>query len=105
MRARLLKDKFLPNQLAKDAAQALLRDAQNCEQFADGHLRVASDKMDDTVMSTAKTVSRENGVGLGGKISIGKEQQLDPLSDLLLGDRTRARRRIYVRHVDVSRNL
>ena len=66
---------------------------------------MASDKVDDAVMSAAKTVSRENCVGLGGEITIGKEQQLDPLPHLLLGYGMRVRRQIYVRHVDISRNL
>src|SRR5438105_9832696 len=102
---RLLYNEFLAHQLSEDAAQALLRDAQNCEQLADRHLRVASDKVDDAVMSAAKAVSRENRVRLGGEIAIGKEQQLDPLPHLLFGYGMRVRRQIYVRHVDISRNL
>jgi hypothetical protein len=61
--------------------------------------------MDDAVMGAAKTVSREDRIGLGGKITIGKKQQLDPLPHLFLGDDRRMSRQIYVRHIDLSRNL
>ena len=83
--AGLLQDELLPNQLAKDAAQALFGDAQDGQEFADGHLGVSSDKMNDAVMGAAKTASRQDGVGLGGEITIGKKQQLNPLPHLLLG--------------------
>jgi hypothetical protein len=39
--------------------------------------------MDDAVMGAAKTVSCQDRVGLGGEITIGKKQQLDPLPHLL----------------------
>jgi hypothetical protein len=69
----LLQDELLPNQLAENAAQALFGDPQDCEQLADGDPRVASDKMDDAVMGAAKTVSRQDRVGLRGKITITKK--------------------------------
>jgi hypothetical protein len=105
VRTRLLQYELLPNQLAEDAAQALLGDAQDRQELADGRLRVSSDKMDDAVMGAAKTVSRQDRVGLGGEITIGKKQQLDPLPHLLLGYGRRMSRQIYVRHIDLSRNL
>jgi hypothetical protein len=105
MRTGLLQDEALPYQLAEDAAQALLGDAQDCQELADGHLRVSSDKVDDAVMGAAKTVPREDRIGLGGEITIGKKQQLDPLPHLFLGDDRRMSRQIYVRHIDLSRNL
>ena len=105
MRTGLLPDEVLPNQLAKNSAQTLLGDAQDCEELADGDPRVSSDKMDDAMMGAAKTVSRQDRVGLGGEITIGKKQQLDPLPHLLLGYSRRVSRQIYVRHIDLSRNL
>jgi hypothetical protein len=105
VRAGLLQDELLPDQLAEDAAQALLGDAQDRQELADGHLRVSSDKMNDAMMGAAKTVSRQDCVGLGGEITIGKKQQLDPLPHLLLGYGRRMSRQIYVRHIDLSRNL
>jgi hypothetical protein len=36
-------------------------------------------------MGAAKTVFRQDGVGLRRKVTIGKKQQLDPLPHLLLG--------------------
>src|SRR5580700_3720788 len=44
VRTGLLQDEVLPNQLTEDAAQALLRNAQDCQELADGHVRVSSDK-------------------------------------------------------------
>ena len=105
LRAGLLQDELLPNQLGEDAAQALLGDAQDRQKLADGHLRVSSDKMDDAVMGAAKTVLRQDRVGLGGEITIGKKQQLDPLPHLFLGHDRRRSGQIYVRHIDLSRNL
>jgi hypothetical protein len=63
---------------------------------------MSSDKMDDAVMGAAETVSRQDRVGLGGEIAIGKKQQLDPLPHLLLGHDRRMSRQNYVRHIDLS---
>jgi hypothetical protein len=105
VRAGLLQNELLPNQLAEDSAQALLGDAQGDQEFADGHLGVSSDKMNDAVMGAAKTVPRQDRVGLGGEITIGKKQQFDPLPHLLLSYGRQMSRQIYVRHIDLSRNL
>jgi hypothetical protein len=56
-------------------------------------------------VGTTKAVSREDRVGLGDEITIGKKQQLDPLPHLFLGHNWRVSRQIYVRHIDLSRNL
>jgi hypothetical protein len=53
-----LENEALPHQLTKDAAQALFGNAQYAEKFADRHLRVASDEVDDAMMGTPKTVLR-----------------------------------------------
>ena len=82
--ARTLENEALPHQLTKDAAQALFGDAQYAEQFADSHLRMASDEVDDAMMGTPKTVLRENRIGFCGEIAIRKEQELDPLAQLVL---------------------
>ncbi len=57
------------------------------------------------MMGAAETVSREDGVGLRGEISIGKEQQLDPLTQLVLAQEQGVGGGFYVRHIDLSRNL
>ena len=75
----------MPDQLAKNAVQALLGDAQNAEQLADGHLRMASDEMDHAMMGASKIVLREDLIRFCGEIAIGKVQQLDPLPHLILG--------------------
>jgi hypothetical protein len=74
VRTGLLQDEVLSDQLAEDTAQALLGDPQDCKELTDGHLRMSSDKMDDAVMGAAKTVLRQDRVGLGGEITIGKKQ-------------------------------
>jgi hypothetical protein len=105
MWALLLHDELLPDQLAENAAQTLLGDVQDGEQLTDGYLRVAADKVDDAVVGAAKTVSRKNRVRLGRKIAVCEKQQLDPIPSLLLGNSVRVGRRIYVRHIDIFRNL
>src|SRR5215469_480861 len=88
-RAGTLDDEALPDQLAEDAVQALLGDAQNTEQLADRDLRVASDEMDHAMMGPAKIVFREDLIRFCGEAATGKEQQLDTLSDLVLDRRER----------------
>jgi hypothetical protein len=105
MRAWSLLDEFLPYQMSKNTVQALLGDSQDAEQLANRHLRMAPDKMNHTVMRTAETKLRQDGVGLRCEIPIGKEQQLDPLAHLVLAQGSRAVGQFYVRHIDLSRNL
>src|SRR5689334_6505022 len=88
LRAAVLDDEAAPQQLPEHAVQALLRNTQNAEKLADRDVRVAADEMDDPVMRPAEAVFGKDLVGLGGKIPIGEEQQLDPLPDLLVADRT-----------------
>jgi hypothetical protein len=85
MNAGTLDDKPLLDQLAEHAAQALLGNAENAEQLADGHLWMAADEMDDSMMGAPESVSRQNRIWFCGEIAIGKEQQLDPLPHLILG--------------------
>ena len=103
--ARVLDDEPLLHELAENAAQALLGDLQDIEQLPDRHLRMAPDEMDDAVMGPPKTILREDRIGLGGEIAIGKEQQLDTLPDLVLDRKEGQRDRFYVSHIDITRNL
>ncbi len=108
--AAMLRDKPLPHELAQYPVQALFRDAQNAEQFADRHLRVAADEMHDPVMRPPETVLREYRVGLRGKVPIREEQQLDALANRLVADFRRLRlafsgSAIYVSHVDLFCNV
>ena len=66
---------------------------------------MAPDEMDDAVMGPPKTILREDRIGLGGEIAIGKEQQLDTLPDLVLDRKEGQRDRFYVSHIDITRNL
>jgi len=81
---RPLDDEFLPDQLTENTAQALLGDAQNAEQLADGHLGVPSNEVDDTMVGTTKTIFCQDRIGLCGEITISEKQELDPLAYLLL---------------------
>ena len=109
----MLHDKPLPHELAQNPIEALLRDAQDAEQLADSHLRMAADKMHDPVMRAPETVLRKDGVGLGGKVAIREKQQLDALANRLVArlaaDLAAVSRRrsaaIYVSHVDLFRNV
>ena len=104
-RAGMLDDEALPDQLAEDAVQALLGDAQNTKQLADRDLRVASDEVDHAMMGPTKIVFRKNLIRFCGEIAVGEIQQLDPLPHLIL-DRSRCdSKRFYVRHIDLSCNL
>ena len=92
--AAMLHDEPLPHELAQNPVQALLRDAQDAEQLADRHLRMAADEMHDPVMRPPEAVLREDRVGLGGEVAIGEEQQLDALANRLVARLPAARPRV-----------
>src|SRR6185312_14916699 len=54
LRAAVLDDKPLADELAKYPIEALLGDPQDQQQFAHGHVRMPRDEMDDPVMGAAK---------------------------------------------------
>ena len=81
--AGVLDDKALADELAEHAGEALLGDAQDAQQLADAHLRMAADEIDDAVMGATEAVARQHGVGLGGEIAIGVEEKLDSLPQLV----------------------
>jgi hypothetical protein len=56
-------------------------------------------------MGAPEIVLCEDCIGLGGKIAIGKEQQLDALPNLVLGQAGSKNERFYVSHIDLSRRL
>jgi hypothetical protein len=84
-----LDNTALPDQLAKGSVHALFGNAQNAEQLADGHLRMASDEMDYAMMGAPKIVLREDLIRFCGEIAIGEVQQLDPLPYLILARSSR----------------
>ncbi len=67
-------------------AQALLGDAQDAEQLAHAHLRMAADEIDDAMMGAAEAIARQHRVGLGGEVAVGIEQKLDALAELVLSE-------------------
>ena len=90
----MLHDEPLPHELAQNPVEALLRNAQDAEQLADRHLRMAADKMHDPVMRPPEAVLREDRVGLGGKVAIREKQQLDALANRLVARFPAARLRV-----------
>ncbi len=77
-------DETLAHQLAEDAGQALLGDAEDGEQFADADLGMAPDEINDAVMGAAEIIARQDGIRLGGEVAIGEIEQFDALPQLLV---------------------
>ena len=100
-RAGPLDDEFLADQLAENPRQALLGNPQNSEQFGHCDAGVAADKIDYPVVRPAEPVLGQDRVGLGGKIPIGVEDQLDPLAQLLVAQEQRIDAGFYVSHIDI----
>ena len=75
------------------------------KQFADRHLRVTSDEVDDPVMGAAEPVCRKDRVRLGREVAVGEEQQFDPLPHRGVTGKGRVGGMFYVSHIDISRNL
>src|SRR5690242_12870687 len=82
----MLNDEPLPHELPQNPAQALFRDPQDVEQFADRHLRVAADKMHDAVMRPPEAVLREDRIAFGGEVAIREKQELAALANRLFRD-------------------
>src|SRR5262249_5746891 len=91
----------LAHELAQDAGEALLGDAQDAEELADAHLRVPANEINHAMMRATEAVARQHGVGLGGEGAIGVKQKLDALPYLVLGGTQRGIESFYVRHVDI----
>jgi hypothetical protein len=89
LRAGMLDNETLADELAKHPVEALLGDPQNQQQFADRHLRPSSHEMDHPMMRSAEIVLRQDRVGLGGEVAIGEEQQLNALPHLLIAEEGR----------------
>ena len=108
--AAMLHDEPLPHELAQNPIQALLRNAQDAEQLADRHLRMAADEMHDPVMRPPEAILREDRVGFRGKVPIREKQQLDTFANRLVVNFRRfdlafPSRPFYVSHVDLFRNV
>src|SRR5262249_56846728 len=94
-------------------------DLQDHEEISDAQTRVTIDEVQDAVMRAAKTVFREDGIGLAGEVAVGEKQELDEGDELGIGGGQGGRRgqqsrlllttrlartlelRIYVSHVDL----
>src|SRR5262249_16328202 len=100
--ARSLQNEALPHQLAQHPAQALLGDAQDAQQLGHGHLRIAADEQDHSVMRAARGEAGEDCLRLGGEVAVGVEEELDALAQLLLAQEEQVvGGGFYVSHVDL----
>ena len=79
-----LGDVVLFDQGGEDAGEALLGDAEDGEEVADGNAGATADEVDGTVMGAAEVEIVEDAVGGGGEIAVGEEEQILGLPHLLL---------------------
>ncbi len=79
-----LGDVVALHQLVQHARQALLGDAQDAQQVADGDARVAADEVQRTVMRAAKAELVQDDVRGSGEIAIGEEHQVLGGADFFL---------------------
>ena len=77
MRALLLHDVALVDQLLEHAAERLLGDLQDIEQLGDLHARIAVDEMQHAVVRAAEAELGQHLVGIADEVAIGEEQELD----------------------------
>ncbi len=77
IRARPLLDIALVDQLLEDAAERLLGDLEDIQEFRDLHSGIAIDEMQDPVVRAAKPELLEHFVRIADEIPIGEEQKFD----------------------------
>ena len=77
------------HQLGQHAREALLRDAQNAQQLADGHAGVAADEVHGPVVRPSETEFGQHRVGGPGEVAIGEEHQVLRESQILLAEEQR----------------
>jgi hypothetical protein len=110
-----LQDEATIDKLLQDPRQTLLRNLQDVEQIGDANARLATNEVEHTVVRATESELGQHGIGLGGEIAIGKEQEFDERDERILVTTFSAavrcasfweRRclsgcpRIYVSHVD-----
>ena len=94
-----LLDVILVEQLLQHAAEALLGDFQEVEQFGHRKARAAVDEIQHAMMGAAEIVAQQQPVGVADEIAIGEKQGLDQVEHRLGAARLRrargkARRRL-----------
>ena len=72
------------HQLVQHPRQALLGDAQDAEQLAHRHARVAADEVQRAVVGAAQAQLVQDRVGRRGEVAVGEEHHVLRLADLLL---------------------
>src|SRR4051794_4987407 len=73
--AGALDDETLLDELAEHAAQALLRDLEDAEEFGDGHFGMPANEINDTMMGAAEAIARQYGVRPAGEVPVSVEEQ------------------------------
>ena len=104
-----LVDESFAHELAEHAAQALLGDAQDFEQFRYRDAGIAPHEIDHAVMRPTEALFRQDGVRPRGEVAVGEEQHLDALPQFLVAQEERVGGRLgrrfrgcgYVSHVDI----
>ena len=79
--ALLLHHIALVDELLEHAAERLLGDLENVEQFRNFHAGIAVDEMQHPVVRASEAELRQHVVGIAGEVAIGEEQQLDDVPD------------------------
>ena len=83
VRALLLHDVALVDQLLEHAAERLLGDLQHVEQLGDLHAGMAVDEVQHAVVRAAEAELGQDVVGIADEVAIGEEQELDEVPDRL----------------------
>ena len=79
--ARLLQHIALVDELLEHAAERLLGDLEDVEQFGDLHARIAVDEMQHPVVRAAEAEFLQHVVGIADEVAIGEEQKLDDVPE------------------------
>jgi hypothetical protein len=78
-------DQPVLDQLPQHPVQRLLGDLQDVEKPGYRDPRPPPDEMDRAVMRPSQSALGEDRIGIAREVAIGKEQQLDPLAQLFIG--------------------
>ncbi len=82
--ALALQDVALVDELLEHAAERLLGDLQDVEQFGDLHAGIAIDEMQHPVVRPPEAEFLQHIVGIADEVAIGEKQQLDDVPDRLI---------------------
>ena len=70
----------------QDAGEALLGDAEDGEEIADGDAGLAADEVDGAMVGAAEGAFLEDDVGGGGEVAVCEEEQVLGVAHLFLAE-------------------